>query len=434
MKTFSSWGRYPKAKHLREVLIDWRCDAQIPEEEKSVLAVGLGRSYGDSCLNNDGILLLCKHLNRLISFDKESGILHAEAGASLAQIIDFALPHGFFLPVTPGTKFVTLAGAIANDVHGKNHHRAGTFGNHVEELELLRSNGERLICSSKNNKELFAATIAGLGLTGLILSAKIRLKPVKNAFIEAEYIQFEGLEEFFELSKSSDETYEYSVSWLDSLSEKTRGIFIRGNHAEVDQTQTKLTLKLPLSVPFNFPDFALNRYSVSAFNWLYFNKQFEKEKKLVQHYHPFFYPLDSIDGWNKIYGKRGFMQFQCVLPESKKDVLIGILKKVSSCGDASFLSVLKNFGASHSPGMLSFPRKGITLCLDFANRGEKTLQFLKELDRDVFDAGGAIYPAKDSFMASASFLKYYPRVAEFKEFIDPKFSSSFWQRVNSSDA
>lgn len=435
------------ASQKQETPIIWRSDAAIPEDEMTQLPVGLGRSYGDSCLNNGGGLLLCKHLNRLISFQTQvskqdvgaihesprssepSAILHAEAGVSLEQIINFALPRGYFLPVTPGTKYVTLAGAIANDIHGKNHHVEGTFGRHVLEIELLRSNGERLIL--KPGDELFRATISGLGLTGLILSAKIRLKPVKNAFIKAEYIKFESIEEFFELSKESDKTHEYTVSWLDSLSDSSRGIFIRGNHSTSDKL-LKAPTRLPLFVPFNFPEFALNDLSVKAFNFLYYNKQFDKLKKLEQHYNPFFYPLDGISNWNKIYGKRGFMQFQCVLPEEKKEVLLKILKNVSNAGNASFLSVIKRFSDLSSPGLLSFPRPGITLCFDFANRGKKTEKFLKDLDQEVCKAGGAIYPAKDSFMASTSFLQYYPRANEFKKFVDPKFSSSFWRRVTNA--
>ena len=424
-----SWGRYPKHNHKLETL-NWSSD--LPEfSGDSYLPYGLGRSYGDSCLNNDGTLILTEKLNSLLSFDPESGILEAEAGVSLADIITFALPQGYFLPVSPGTKFVTLGGAIANDIHGKNHHIGGTFGCFVKEFSLLRSDGELLLCSPQQNSQMFAATIGGLGLTGLILSAKIQLKKVAGPLIDQETIKFKGLEEFFTVSAASKD-YEYTVAWLDCVSSGDnfgRGHFIRGNHSQKEEKEC-FRKKMKLAVPFDLPSFTLNRYTVQAFNTLYYNKQRPKIKKSAINFEPFFYPLDMIHAWNRIYGKNGLLQFQCVLPEGDGNKAIKeILQMVVKSGKASFLAVFKEFGDIPSPGMLSFPRPGATLCLDFVN-SQKTRDLLKSLDEIVLKSGGASYPAKDAVMPATSFQAYYPAWRDFLEFKDPKFNSSFWDRVS----
>lgn len=427
-----SWGRRPNV--AQQLLSrDWNCDP-FPEISGSILPYGQGRSYGDSCLNAGGTIITTEHLDRIISFDSFSGILRAEAGLRIKDILEFSVPRGWFVAVSPGTQFVSIGGAIANDIHGKNHHRRGTFGCHVRRISLLRSSGERVECSPTENTDIFFATIAGLGLTGFIEWAEIQLIPIETAAIEMESIQFRNLDEFFVVSSDSSERYEYSVAWVDCLASGSslgRGIFMRGNHAtrETFPGPTKTRKSLPLSVPVECPDWLLNRYSVAAFNAAYFHKQRSRSVKSIVPYQPFFYPLDAVAGWNRIYGRRGFYQFQCVVPvDPEARILRQIFERVVASGKASFLAVLKEFGDIRSPGMLSFPRRGSTLCLDFAHSNE-IVKLLRELENMVIESGGALYPAKDALMSPDSFQRSFPNWQEFQKHIDPKFSSSFWRRV-----
>ncbi|HYT34663.1 MAG TPA: FAD-binding oxidoreductase [Ktedonobacteraceae bacterium] len=431
-----SWGRYPTVKHSEALSVYWRSELpDLARFEQSLLPYAYGRSYGDSCLNEGGVSLDVSHLRRFISFDEDEGLLCCEAGVSLAEILELVVPRGWFIPVSPGTKFVSVGGAIANDVHGKNHHKAGTFGCHVTRFELLRSSGERLICSPQENTNLFQATIGGLGLTGVILWAEFRLKPVVNAFIDMERIQFSSLDEFMQISAETDEKYEYTMSWVDILiggRDLCRGIFMCGNN---DQSRSRLSKnigkRLPLVVPFDFPSFILNTVTVKTFNKLYYYSQISKRVQRVIPYEPFFYPLDSIHEWNRMYGKRGFLQYQFVVPfEDGFGAMREIIGRIRQSGEGSFLTVLKTFGTIPSPGMLSFPRPGLTLALDFAYGGQKTLQLLDELDRIVGQSGGAVYPAKDARMSAENFQAFFPRWQEFAQYIDPHFSSSFWRRVS----
>lgn len=435
MQAFQSWGRYPLARQSTQQL-RWASEAlPLPVANgDTLLPYGQGRSYGDSCLNDGGTLLLTQGLDRFIHFDRAGGLLRCEAGVTLADILRLIVPQGWFLPVTPGTKFVSVGGAIANDVHGKNHHRSGTFGCHVTRFELLRSDGSRLICSPQENAEWFAATVGGLGLTGLITWAEIRLKPIANPFIAVETIRFASLDEFFELSAAAEADYEYTVAWLDCLASGRhfgRGLFMQGNHA-APQLSGLPTISEPqgCSFPFNAPNWMLNKLSIRAFNFAYYHHQRSKTASGLSHFAPFFYPLDAILAWNRIYGRRGFLQYQCVVPDDGGHTAIrSILEKIVAAGQGSFLSVLKIFGDTPSPGLLSFPRKGATLALDFPMRGASTLALLNELDVIVRQAGGGVYPAKDARMSPESFHIYYPRWQEFSQYIDPKFSSSFWRRV-----
>jgi FAD/FMN-containing dehydrogenase len=436
VKEPESWGRYPKVKHKGVMPIYWTSDLpDLAQAGYPVLPYAYGRSYGDSCLNENGIALDVSHLNRFISFDEETGLLCCEAGVSLAEILNVMVPRGWFLPVTPGTKFVSVGGAIANDIHGKNHHASGTFGCHVTRLKLLRSDGQQLICSPTENTSLFEATIGGLGLTGVILWAEFKLKRIVNPYIDADHIHFVSLEEFFTLSAESDKEFEYTVSWVDLLvggDALCRGIFTRGNHS-LDPALARKRLKkgLPLAVPFNLPQFVLNSLTVKGFNELYYHKQFAKHVQRVESYDPFFYPLDGIHEWYRMYGKRGFLQYQFVVPfEGGRESMREIIERIRKSRAGSFLTVLKEFGTIQSPGMLSFPRPGLTLALDFAFAGEKTLRLLEELDAIVRHYNGTVYPAKDARMSAASFQQFYPRWQEFTQYIDPHFSSSFWRRVN----
>ena len=440
MGDYFSWGRHFLFRQkVRSIY--YRTDdlSFLSNEEGPVLPYGLGRSYGDSCLNDNGLLIDSSRMNNFIGFDPEKGLLRCEAGVQITDILRHFVPRGWFMPVTPGTKFVSIGGAIANDVHGKNHHRDGTFGRHVNCFELARSDGSRLICSPAQNGELFRATIGGLGLTGLITWVEIRLKKIATPLIDVEMIKFETLEEFFTLSEESDRDFEYTVSWVDCLAppEKIgRGIFIRGNHcegrAEAAGSEAGRSLEPIFSVPFDLPGFLLNRWSMRVFNTLFYNKQREKKVRRITHFDPFFYPLDKIANWNRIYGRQGVFQYQFVLPPEKAGAIGQIMEFMSLNKMVSFLAVLKQFGDLPSPGLLSFPRPGVTMALDFPNKGLRTIHLMKELDEIVLHNGGVFYPAKDSIMDPETFKRCYPRWRDFEKYIDPKFSSSFWRRVTKS--
>ena len=435
MKRYESWGRFPRAKHAAIIPLYWRSDPPCFDElAHPVLPFAYGRSYGDACLNDGGILIDTAPLSRFMGFDEENGVIRCEAGMTLAEILDLAVPRGWFLPVTPGTKYVSIGGAIANDVHGKNHHNAGTFGRYVKKFELLRSTGDRFLCSPSQNVEYYNATIGGLGLTGLILWAEVQLIPIGSPYVAMERIRFADLREFLDLSASSDHDYRYTAAWVDCLvqgADLGRGIFIRGNH--LDRSSHAFTEVRPprtMRVPCEFPGLFLNWLTIKAFNTAYYYAQFHKHVEKVVHYEPFFYPLDAIQGWNQMYGRRGLLQYQCVVPYEAEGIAIReILTRIARSRKASFLGVLKIFGNHRSSGMLSFPRPGITLALDFPYDGFTTLQLLEELDGIVREARGAVYPAKDARMSAKSFQTYFPNWREFSRFIDPKFSSSLWRRV-----
>lgn len=427
----SSWGRYPHSKP-RQIL---PCrDAQIltlPAEPLSCLPFGNGRSYGDVCLNDDGALLCTRGLDRLIAFDPAMGLLRAEAGLLLSDILALIVPQGWFLPVTPGTQWVTLGGAVANDVHGKNHHIAGSFGNHVRAFELLRSDGERLICTPKQNIEWFQATVGGLGLTGLIAWVEIQLQRIANPWIVAENRRFASLDEFLALNDDYEARYPYIVSWIDCAARGRalgRGIYMAGMHAPPGLMKPPPVERRALTVPFAPPISLINNPSVRGFNWLYYH--LPRPARGLTPYQPFFYPLDNLLEWNRLYGRRGFFQYQCVIPPlDAREALREILARIAASGQGSMLAVLKRFGKRTSGGLLSFPRPGITLALDFPNRGQKTLALLERLDEVTRQAGGAVYPAKDARMSGDSFRQYYPQWEVFSRSIDLRFSSSFWRRV-----
>lgn len=433
MTEYQSWGGYPRARHQGVIPLHWAGDLPpLVDPRGPVLPYGLGRSYGDCCLNEGGLLLDSRSLDRFLAFDRQTGRLRCEAGVSLAEVLALVVPAGWFLPVTPGTKFVTVAGAIANDVHGKNHHNAGTFGRHVTAFELVRSDGERLLCSPEQNVELFQATIGGLGLTGLITWAEFTLIPIRSSTIDMERIRFRNVDEFFEISAGSAQDYSYTMSWMDGLSKGEqlgRGLFMRGNHA-VEAGTLDVRNEPLLSVPVTLPSFVLNPLTMRLFNQLYYRAQVRRSVQRQVHYDPFFYPLDIVAHWNRVYGKRGFMQYQCVVPYERDHRSIReILRRIAHSGQASFLAVLKEFGDLPSPGLLSFPRPGVTLALDFANAGPRTYRLFEELDAMVRAAGGVLYPAKDARMSPADFQAFYPQWREFSRYIDPHFSSSFWRRV-----
>jgi FAD/FMN-containing dehydrogenase len=399
---------------------------------KSKLAIGLRRSYGDSCLNSAGALLDATSLNRVIAFDPQSGRLQAEAGISLSDLLRLIVPHGWFLPTTPGTRFVTLGGAVANDVHGKNHHGAGTFGASVTGLGLVRSDGGRLKLTPGLEPELFCATVGGLGLTGVIEWVELQLVPIRSAHLDVEIVPYASLDDFWSVAKESVGRFEHTVAWIDCLSRGAsagRGVFTRANWAEdgpLDAHDDR-TFK---SLPFEFPSFALNTLWVAAFNEFYYRLHRLKQRKVRQHYSAFFYPLDAVHNWNRLYGSRGMLQYQCVIPPAHERASVrALLDEIARSGQASFLAVIKTFGDRPSPGMLSFPRPGATLALDFPNRGPATLAVMRRLDNIVREAGGALYPAKDGRIPADIFKLAYPRWEAFAAHKDPRMNSDFWRRM-----
>jgi FAD/FMN-containing dehydrogenase len=430
-----SWGGM-RGRESRQEPIFWKQDISAAlQRDAQFLCYGLGRSYGDSCLPSGGTALLLSPLNKIRGFDDKTGLLSAEAGLSLAELLDFIVPRGWFIPVSPGTRYVTLGGAIANDIHGKNHHKRGTFGCHVTEMEVLRSNGETIICSPWREPEFFSATIGGLGLTGVITSCTVQLIPIASAFLETETIRTTGLDDFFALEDESARDWEYSMSWIDCMaqgSKRGRGIFFRGNHASYGHPAAEYAAqaKWKLSVPFQAPSWCLNRWSIRAFNEVYYQRQRARLKEGRMPIDPFFYPLDHVLHWNRLYGKQGLLQYQFVLATDRHDELKQIFDIIAQSGQGSFLAVLKKFGSIRSPGMLSFPREGYTLTLDFQNQGERSRALFRKLDAIVLKAGGRLYPAKDAMMSAELFQSGYPLWREFSRHIDPKFTSQFWQRVS----
>jgi len=435
MSRYRAWGYTPT--DIPQALIpQWAVDTSDLMQARggqSILPFGNGRSYGDSCLNKEGLLLDSVHLDHIQSFDTNTGELVAESGCTLQTLLSVIVPQGWFLPVTPGTSFVSLGGAVANDVHGKNHHQDGTFGCFVNFVDLVRSDGSIKRCSQNDNPQLFEATIGGMGLTGFITSVSIQLIPINSANMDVRVDRFNGLDEFAALSQTNMADYQYTVAWLDCAAtgrDFARGVFLSANHASAGDYK-KPTKKQPISMPVTLPSWGLNKYSVGAFNSLYYWRHKRVHARTItQHYQPYFYPLDSIENWNRIYGSKGFFQYQFVVPCDALLELESILRGIVDSGLGSFLAVLKEFGEIESPGMMSFPRAGYCLALDFANRGKKTETLVKSLDEQVRQCGGAAYPAKDRLMSANSFTAYFPRVEEFKQYIDPAFESDFWRRVS----
>lgn len=398
----------------------------------SILPYGNGRSYGDSCLNSSGILADMRPMNRILAFDPRTGIMTAEAGTMLSDIIAHAAPHGWFPAVVPGTQLVTLGGAIANDVHGKNHHRRGTFGCHVLSFTLLRSDGDVRECGPDENREFFRAAIAGMGLVGIILQATIRLMKVGSVDIEERVTRFSGLDEYFDLARTADADNEYAVAWIDQLAsggKAGRGLLLTANHlAESRPFQPGGDAKL--SVPFRPPFSMLNHVSLTVFNAAYHWKRGRTDTARQSSYASYFFPLDGVRNWNRLYGPRGLFQHQSVIPEeAARKAIPAMLEAAREAGQASFLTVLKRFGDVTSPGVLSFPRPGYTLTLDFPNRGDATLRLLERLDRMTVEAGGAVNPYKDARMEPDVFAASFPAWRKLEALRDPAILSDFWRRT-----
>jgi decaprenylphospho-beta-D-ribofuranose 2-oxidase len=397
--------------------------------ESSVIARGLGRSYGDPAINGAGAVMSMVRLNHFVGFDREQGWLECEAGVTLAEILEHFLPRGWFLPVVPGTKFVTVGGAIAQDIHGKNHHRDGSFGNFVEHLDLLTAPGEVLRCSPDQHAEVFWATVGGAGLTGVILRARLRLMRVETGYVRVDYQRAPNLDEALALISATDTRHAYSVAWIDCLAQGRqmgRAVIMSGGHASRTDLPRDATgafapaLATRPPVPFDLPGFVLSPFSVRAFNAFFYRRHPSRVGRVLD-FDRYFFPLDSIPQWNRIYGRRGFVQYQATFPHSELEGLRKLLERLSGASRASFLAVLKRFGAG-GRGYLSYPIEGFTLSLDIPMRAG-LLEFLHEIDRLVLDHDGRLYLAKDASMAPETFAAMYPRLPEFlavKQRVDPR--------------
>lgn len=429
-----SWGRFPDVPQSAHNC-GWR--SEIPElmtrvvrGHGSTLPFGNGRSYGDSCMAVSNQVLQLRTVNRFIEVDWERGVVVAECGVTLAEILEVSIPNGWFLAVTPGTQFVTLGGAIANDVHGKNHHRRGTFGNHVNSFGLLRNAEDHLTCSLSDNPDLFAATIGGLGLTGVITWAKIQLIPITSSQIDSTVVRFGNLNEFFTLSAELDHQHEYSVAWIDCLAQGAkagRGVFIVGDHASYGSLTSESRRKM--YIPITPPVSLINNLSLRAFNESYWRVHPARPSRRWGSYEPFFYPLDRILHWNRIYGRKGFQQYQCVIPDAAAEgAMKELLAVIAASGQGSFLAVLKRCGTAISPGLLSFPLPGTSLALDFPQKAELGSLF-KRMDDIVHQVGGRLYPAKDAHMSGSDFRRGYPAWEQLEALRDPYLLSHFWNRV-----
>jgi FAD/FMN-containing dehydrogenase len=433
-RTATSWGRIRRVPQAiaRPYFRDEVADLFNVREGRSVLAVGAGRSYGDTILNSGGCLVDMTALDRILAFDRDAGVLRAEAGLTIDDALQIIVPHGWFFLTTPGTRCVTLGGAVANDVHGKNHHRVGSFGRSVRKLGLLRSDRGLLEIDRETQPELFFATIGGLGQTGLIVWVEVELSRIASSDLSVERIPFRNVAEFCSLASSSDNDAEHIVAWVDCANPSSvgRGIFQRANW-KPDGRLAPHSQKSKATVPFDMPSGLLNNLTVRAFNAFYWRLEQRHRGNIVEHYSKFFYPLDAIGNWNRLYGKRGFYQFQCVVPIAGADAVVSeLLRQIVKAREGSFLAVLKTLGPIPSIGYLSFPREGVTLALDFSNRGASTIALLERLENIVIEAGGRLYPAKDGRMSQRMFRAGYDKLERFLPHIDPAFSSDFWRRVS----
>jgi decaprenylphospho-beta-D-ribofuranose 2-oxidase len=418
----AGWGNYPRGETLLLTARDPADLRHLVIAAPTVIARGAGRAYGDAAIGIGSTLSLSR-LDRMVTFEPETGRLTVEGGVRLADVIDVFLPRGLFPPVVPGTKFVTFGGMVAANVHGKNHHLSGGFGRHVERLTLLLADGKEVVCGTDVNRDLFRATIGGMGLTGVIRDVTFRLMPVESAFVRQETIAAPDLDAVM-LAFEDSRNWTYTVAWIDCLAHGTslgRSLLYRGEHArltELDAARSSAPYQTPdtrlFAVPFDLPSFTLNRVSVGLFNKLYFRNGLRKQGSGIIAYEPYFFPLDAISDWNRIYGRRGFVQYQCVIPKHRsRDGLGEILELVSRHGSPSFLAVLKLLGPDDA-GLMSFPLEGYTLALDFPAM-HATFALLSQIDRVLLGCGGRIYLAKDACQNREMIEAGYPNLNAFRD-------------------
>ncbi|MDP4129516.1 MAG: FAD-binding oxidoreductase [Bacteroidota bacterium] len=420
-KRIANWGNYPVVESNEETFSFPDQLNQLLDEQTAFIPRGNGRCYGDASLAPRTISTL--KYNKILSFDISTGIFECQSGLTLDQILEVIVPKGWFLPVTPGTKFITVGGAVASDVHGKNHHIDGSFSNHILEMDIVLDSKASITCSPQSNQDLFEATCGGMGLTGVITKVKFKLKKIETSFIRQKQTKAANLEQLIQLF-DAHQHFTYSVAWIDCLKKGAhfgRSILMLGEHAhltDLNERQRRNPLQLPrrkqINFPFNLPSWVLNETTVKAFNYLFYAKNFKKEINTVVSYEPFFYPLDAILHWNRGYGKKGFVQYQFVLPLEAKQGLIEILSRISDKGLGSFLAVLKVFGKQES--IISFPKEGYTLALDFPVK-PGLLEFLDELDQIVLHCGGRLYMSKDARMKPEVLQSGYPDLGKFKDIV-----------------
>jgi len=435
-RQIANWGNYPVMESDVLSFNSVTGLQQLVDSHSQMIPRGNGRCYGDASLAPTTLLTL--RLDKILSFDTGAGVFECESGLTLDEVLRVIVPRGWFLPVTPGTKFITVGGAMASNVHGKNHHLDGPFSNHVVEMDVLTSSDGLITCSPDRHPDLFEATAGGMGLTGVITRIKFRLKKIETSYIAQKQVKAGGLEEILQLFDRYHH-YTYSVAWIDCIKQGKgfgRSILILGEHAgvsQLDPDKARSPLHIPskkgIVFPFNLPSFVLNKFTIRAFNALYYGKNLKKEMDNIVHYEPFFYPLDAILHWNRGYGRKGFVQYQFVVPTDKKEGLIEILNRISRKGMGSFLAVLKKFGTH--PSMISFPIEGYTLALDFPVRNG-LFEFLDELDKIVLDHGGRIYLSKDARMKPPVFWGAYPRAEEFRTVVN-KYNPGYAFRSHLSD-
>ena len=430
----ANWGNYPVVQATE---VSFTVADQLPGVlTPACIARGNGRCYGDASLAET--VISTRKFDKLLAFDASAGVVHCQAGVLLADLLDVFVPRGWFLPVTPGTKYITVGGAVASDVHGKNHHVDGAFSSHVLDMTVHTGLGT-LCCSPQENDDLFAATCGGMGLTGIILDVRLQLKKIHTAYIRQRQVKAAHLEEAFDLFEEYA-GYTYSAAWIDCLQTGKvfgRSILILGEHAtlaEVQRAGVTEPLRLParkkITVPFYLPSLVLNPLSIRAFNALYYHKNLQKICDSVVPYEGFFYPLDAVLHWNRLYGRSGFVQYQCVLPKAGgSQGLVEILRRISQRGMGSFLAVLKLFGPQDS--LISFPMEGYTLALDFPIR-RGLFAFLDDLDRIVLAYGGRLYLSKDARMHGDVFWKSYPHSQKFFALVQ-KYNPGFRFRSVQSD-
>ena len=414
--TLSGWGRVHRAsaRAFRPERLGAAEAAVRIRHAGGLIAYGGGRSYGDVALNDDGHVLLCERLDRILDLDVENARLVSEPGVTLRALQQLLVPRGLMLPVLPGTGFATLGGAVANDVHGKNHDRHGSIGDHVEWIELLLADGALQKVSPQSDPALFAATVGGIGLTGLMTAVCLRLLPAASNAVALREARARDLDHFFELFEATRNTATFSVGWIDALARggrMGRGIL---ETAEIAAESIPPESGRMRRVPFDLPGVLLNRMSIQAFNEAYYRRVPQSGRSRMLGFDRFFHPLDAIAEWNRLYGRRGFHQFQCVIPETEGRAGIGrLLEVISDAGGGSFLAVLKTLGGP-GRGHLSFPLRGYTLALDFPARGGVDA-LLSRLERVTLDHGGRIYLAKDSSVSPEGFAAMYPALDEFRE-------------------
>lgn len=436
----AGWGNYPRLD----------CRTQKPRSARDVadalssgvIARGLGRSYGDPALRCDGLVLDMTGLDGYLAFDAQTGVLKAEAGVSLGQVIETFAPRGWFPPVTPGTKFVTLGGCIANDIHGKAHHRDGCFSTCVRSMDVMLADGSVVTASRDENADLFWASFGGMGLLGVILTVTMQLKTIATTYFEQVPVVVRDLDELLDALDHYDSKYPYSVAWIDSLATGRRlgrGVLTCGDHAPLDALSGRrrrdplaVTAPSPLKVPFEMPSWTLNGASIRVLNTVL--DQVQSHGASIAHYEKFFFPLDFVGDWNRGYGARGFTQYQFVIPlDDGRRRIREILEAIATSGQAPFLNVLKKFGPENPHTMLSFPFEGYTFAIDFPIRdGLEALT--RRLDAMVLDAGGRLYLGKDAFLDASTFARMYPKLDAWREIkakYDPetRFCSALSKRV-----